>query len=136
MDDFTGADWTRTIVTAALAAAALIGFLGQGERNHYTHDAIDRVGAVCEDGSRSDATGRGACSRQGGVDYWLTEYEDALGVHRGRSSLPDWAAYGGPADPLIENYGLFVIAALVMLAITGSNVKGRRDAEAREARAG
>ncbi len=29
------------------------------------------VGARCKDGSRSDATGQGACSRHGGVDYWL-----------------------------------------------------------------
>lgn len=31
-------------------------------------------GAICNDGSRSYSTGRGTCSRHGGVDYWLTEY--------------------------------------------------------------
>ena len=30
-----------------------------------------RVGAVCNDGTRSRATGRGACSHHGGVKYWL-----------------------------------------------------------------
>lgn len=30
-----------------------------------------RVGAVCKDGSRSSATGRGACSWHGGVSRWL-----------------------------------------------------------------
>lgn len=30
-----------------------------------------RVGAICRDGSRSSATGRGACSWHGGVAYWL-----------------------------------------------------------------
>lgn len=30
-----------------------------------------RVGAVCNDGTRSKATGRGACSHHGGVKYWL-----------------------------------------------------------------
>ena len=30
-----------------------------------------RIGAICNDGSRSSATGRGACSRHGGVSYWL-----------------------------------------------------------------
>ncbi|MBM7845373.1 SH3 domain-containing protein [Herpetosiphon giganteus] len=30
-----------------------------------------RVGAICRDGSRSYATGRGACSHHGGVDHWL-----------------------------------------------------------------
>ena len=31
-----------------------------------------RTGAVCNDGTTSQATGRGACSRHGGVNYWLT----------------------------------------------------------------
>lgn len=30
-----------------------------------------RVGAVCRDGTRSSATGRGACSHHGGVARWL-----------------------------------------------------------------
>ena len=30
-----------------------------------------RTGAICRDGSRSYATGRGACSWHGGVSYWL-----------------------------------------------------------------
>lgn len=30
-----------------------------------------RIGALCRDGSRSSATGRGACSRHGGVAQWL-----------------------------------------------------------------
>lgn len=30
-----------------------------------------RVGAICRDGTRSSATGRGACSHHGGVAYWL-----------------------------------------------------------------
>lgn len=32
-----------------------------------------RVGAICRDGTRSYATGRGACSHHGGVSYWLFE---------------------------------------------------------------
>ena len=32
-----------------------------------------RVGARCRDGSRSNATGRGACSHHGGVAYWITD---------------------------------------------------------------
>ncbi|MCM4171832.1 hypothetical protein DHD32_10090 [Arenibacter sp. TNZ] len=32
-----------------------------------------RIGSVCNDGSTSRATGRGACSHHGGVDYWLYE---------------------------------------------------------------
>jgi len=30
-----------------------------------------RIGAICRDGTRSYATGRGACSWHGGVAYWL-----------------------------------------------------------------
>jgi hypothetical protein len=30
-----------------------------------------RTGAICNDGSPSNATGRGACSHHGGVAYWL-----------------------------------------------------------------
>jgi hypothetical protein len=30
-----------------------------------------RVGAICRDGTHSNATGRGACSHHGGVDHWL-----------------------------------------------------------------
>ncbi len=39
-----------------------------------------RVGAVCKDGSRSSATGRGACSHHGGVSYWLTETESNVRI--------------------------------------------------------
>jgi uncharacterized protein YraI len=30
-----------------------------------------RIGAICRDRTRSNATGRGACSHHGGVDHWL-----------------------------------------------------------------
>jgi hypothetical protein len=32
--------------------------------------ASDRTGAMCKDGTSSTATGSGACSNHGGVDYW------------------------------------------------------------------
>lgn len=34
-------------------------------------NSSSRIGAICNDGSRSNATGSGACSSHGGVDYWL-----------------------------------------------------------------
>lgn len=34
-----------------------------------------RVGAICQDGWRSSATGRGACSHHGGVKRWLYKEE-------------------------------------------------------------
>lgn len=30
-----------------------------------------RIGAKCKDGTITTATGSGACSNHGGVDYWL-----------------------------------------------------------------
>ncbi len=34
-------------------------------------DQSKRRGAKCKDGTESSATGQGACSGHGGVDYWL-----------------------------------------------------------------
>jgi hypothetical protein len=31
---------------------------------------LTRVGCVCNDGTQSTATGSGACSGRGGVNYW------------------------------------------------------------------
>ena len=31
----------------------------------------ERIGAICNDGWKSSATGQGACSHHGGVDYWI-----------------------------------------------------------------
>lgn len=36
--------------------------------------AYVRIGAVCNDGTTSTATGSGACSWHGGVRYWLYGY--------------------------------------------------------------
>jgi hypothetical protein len=38
-------------------------------KSNYTSG--HRIGAICRDGTRSYATGRGACSWHGGVDHWL-----------------------------------------------------------------
>lgn len=35
------------------------------------NDQSKRRGARCKDGTESTATGSGACSGHGGVDYWL-----------------------------------------------------------------
>jgi uncharacterized protein YcfL len=34
---------------------------------------MKRVGAMCVDGTRSSATGSGACSGHNGVSYWLCQ---------------------------------------------------------------
>lgn len=45
-------------------------YIKKGKAETYTHSY--RTGAICNDGTRSNATGRGACSHHGGVNYWLT----------------------------------------------------------------
>ncbi|WP_313115416.1 DUF3761 domain-containing protein [Aequorivita sediminis] len=39
----------------------------------YKQQEKIRIGAVCNDGTYSNATGRGACSHHGGVAYWVYE---------------------------------------------------------------
>jgi len=41
----------------------------------------ERYGAICKDGSRSSATGRGACSHHGGVSTWLTRDRKSAQVY-------------------------------------------------------
>ncbi len=38
-------------------------------------DSGIRTGCMCNDGTMSDATGSGACSNHGGVNYWITTVE-------------------------------------------------------------
>jgi hypothetical protein len=44
--------------------------LGQISRGEDPGPSSYRTGAICEDGTRSSATGSGACSRHGGVARW------------------------------------------------------------------
>lgn len=42
----------------------------------------ERIGAKCCDGTNSKATGRGACSKHGGVKYW--KMSDGTKIYTGR----------------------------------------------------
>ena len=56
-------------VLVALVFASVLGFTGvQAQTGRY------RIGAVCNDGTTSTATGSGACSHHGGVSCW--QYSD------------------------------------------------------------
>lgn len=46
-------------------------FIKDGKCSKSTYSY--RTGAMCKDGTRSSATGRGACSHHGGVSYWITK---------------------------------------------------------------
>jgi hypothetical protein len=51
----------------------LFAFLGCSKKSSPTSSSDDcvRTGAVCKDGTTTDATGSGACSHHGGVDHWI-----------------------------------------------------------------
>ena len=42
-----------------------------GTTHECDNNDSKRVGCMCNDGTQSTATGSGACSGHGGVDYWL-----------------------------------------------------------------
>lgn len=46
-----------------------------------------RVGAICNDGWESSATGRGACSHHGGVNYWLVDTREIVIGGTGKHQL-------------------------------------------------
>lgn len=70
---------------ALAACAAIVGLIiyepnkkvrGSEELAGYPcngEDHINRIGAICKDGTRSNATRSGACSGHGGVEVWLCE---------------------------------------------------------------
>lgn len=43
------------------------------ENEEYRCDAnsSNRIGAMCQDGTRSNSVSSGTCSGHGGVDYWI-----------------------------------------------------------------
>lgn len=57
--------WVALVVAGLSALSALTDVL-----------ASDRIGAHCQDGSRSSATGPGACSSHGGVSAWILADRD------------------------------------------------------------
>lgn len=56
-----------------IVVAVLLMNSGCGKTKSSTNSTDDcvRIGAVCKDGTSSDATGSGACSSHGGVDHWI-----------------------------------------------------------------
>ena len=50
----------------------------KGKAISYT--ATYRTGAICKDGTSSSATGRGACSRHGGVRSWKTKKVEKIRI--------------------------------------------------------
>jgi hypothetical protein len=57
----------RMLFTVVLASVMVFGGSAAQTTRH-------RIGATCNDGSTSKATGRGACSHHGGVSCW--QYSD------------------------------------------------------------
>lgn len=75
------------IITAVLCITmGFLSFAQEGPQESFVVEDLQlislassgaRIGAICKDGSRSSATGRGACSHHGGVARWLYADEPA-----------------------------------------------------------
>jgi hypothetical protein len=59
----------KIMVRGVVLVAALVSTMAFGSTQRDT--SRHRVGAVCNDGTTSSATGSGACSHHGGVQCWL-----------------------------------------------------------------
>ena len=64
----TLSDWVKIKVDNQEGYVAKM-YIKKGKAQVRSNDT--RTGAICHDGTSSSATGRGACSHHGGVDYWL-----------------------------------------------------------------
>ena len=62
----------RQAVRTLLFTVVLVGVMAFGGKQDTT--PRHRIGALCNDGTSSSATGSGACSHHGGVDCW--KYSD------------------------------------------------------------
>ncbi len=62
------------------------------EKYHEQSKYQYRVGAICNDGWQSNATGRGACSHHGGVKEWKyeTAYRKTMDVCRKEALEKSW----------------------------------------------
>ena len=61
------------LVAASVSLATAAVSLNTEQQSGQLHQfqGIYRVGAICNDGTQSSATGSGACSHHGGVRCWL-----------------------------------------------------------------
>lgn len=78
---------TAPVVLIALALGAF-GVIGTIVKSANQPTFGSRTGAVCNDGTRSSATGQGACSWHGGVDYWIRP-------QIGDGTVPEWTRCSG-----------------------------------------
>ncbi|KKL78476.1 hypothetical protein LCGC14_2024460 [marine sediment metagenome] len=65
--------WTFMVAAALMLSLNTIGCSKDNSSTAPT-EGRQRIGAVCNDGTQSSATGSGACSSHGGVNHWL--YKD------------------------------------------------------------
>lgn len=133
--DLAAGERATSIVAALLIGGALVGLWGVIERDRYLGSVDDRVGAECVDGTRSDATGRGACSGHGGVEWWLEIGPSADGerLTEIRVATPGWWRWGGPVDGLIEYWVPIGVAGLLVWWFGKDSIDNRRRLELRAA---
>ena len=92
---------TQTIQPDVIVKKVKLGARPVAPKLLPTHGTPVRVGAICRDGSHSDATGRGACSWHKGVRTWLYEQpywvaenkaKNAARMKKYKAALKTWNA--------------------------------------------
>lgn len=63
----------KSIIAACLLVFAMSSCEKEDDNASCQDTPSLRRGAMCNDGTTSTATGSGACSGHGGVDYWLCQ---------------------------------------------------------------
>ena len=94
----------KYVLVLSLAGLAL-SWVGE-QQTSYAGRGSQRYGAICSDGSRSSATGSGACSWHGGVSRWLTTES------RVREIRGTWAARNQDVFATAGKVGLLFSALL------------------------
>ena len=77
LNDSTSVDWYKISFNDTEGYVSKK-YLKKGKAIVTTYQV--RTGAVCNDGTHSTATGRGACSHHGGVAYWKTKTQKSARI--------------------------------------------------------
>ncbi len=77
LESTSQSEWVK-IKSSDITGYVSKNFIKEGRSIISTYSV--RTGAICRDGTRSSATGRGACSHHGGVSRWITKQKQSVRI--------------------------------------------------------
>jgi len=106
------------------------------DTSSYKNKKEKRIGAICADGTHSNATGRGACAGHGGVQQWLyaseqneenEPFDKTTPKSKRKENIPDLsptnypqqsnAPSPNPITSVVEIFGQLAIATFIFLLL-------------------